>query len=237
MKLPGDDEEIDSKGDKKEDDGMKSEDGLDSRWNSRMKEKLDRAKSKVLRDMSITVSQRASAAQRGSQETRQRRMQFSNEDNKVNIKGSGRVREELTSQQGTIVFLTGDLDGEVDICVQSISASAKTPSRFSLNVTMAMTTAEDENERQKSERLDANGVKSQIGKLERDMRTLSNRVQTILSNADFNKDQEVAFHNQSIEMHKASKFWPAIRLMVLFITTFTQVNNITRYLRNHHIGL
>lgn len=241
MRLPSDDES-NEEGDKKkavDDEEAKVEDGLDSRYNKKMKEKLDRAKSKVLRDMSITVSQKISEAKRGALESRKRRMQFKSEESSSFNEGSGRIREELTDPEGTIVFMTGDVDGEVDICVQSISASIKTPSRFSLNVSMVKTSDGENGDSNSSSGgvLDNTGVKTQMSRLERDMQTLSNRVQTILSNADSHKEQEVEFHNKSIEMNRASKFWPAIRLMVLFITGFTQANNITRYLRNHHIGL
>ena len=93
-------------------------DGQDAEWNRRMKEKLERMKEKKMRDMSITVTQKAGLT--GILSTRQRK-QYGEESDK--IMGQGRVREELTKRQGTILFLTGEDDGTIDICVQSIVAN------------------------------------------------------------------------------------------------------------------
>lgn len=244
-------------------------DGRDADWNRRMKEKLDRMKAKKMRDISITVTQKAGLT--GTLATyvflvlsgwffewlksssaltflycnllhfaissRQRKRSG---DEKVT--GQGRVREELTQRQGTIEFLTGDEDGSVDICVQSIIANRNSPSRIALNVTMSVSEdAEKEDSPKKGEgepgTLGHDEAKNQMSRLERDLQTLSNRVRAILNNADFNKDQEVAFHDQSVAMNRAAQYWPIIQLVVILVAGFTQANHIVQYMRTHHIGI
>jgi hypothetical protein len=219
--------------------GQEGADPLDSRWNHRMKEKLSRMKSKILRDMSITVTQKGGKT--GVLASRQRQTQMS-VDERVKMNATGRIREELTERQGTIEFLTGDTDGTVNICMQSISAEKSSPSRFMLNVTVEQTMDPEQQEVMDRQNKglnpqETNMVKVQMSRLERDMQTLSNRVSTILKNADVNKDQEVAFHDQSVAMNRAATYWPIIRLTVLVITGFTQANHIVRYMKTHHIGI
>lgn len=209
-------------------------DGPDADWNRRMKEKLERMKQKKMRDVSITVTQKAGLA--GALASRQRKRYG---DDKVT--GQGRVREELSQRQGTIEFLTGEDDGTVDICVQSITANRNSPSRISIDVTMAADEESEDEEIVKKEASGANvdhsAAKEQMSRLERDLQTLSNRVRAILNNADFNKDQEVAFHDQSVAMNNAAMYWPIIQILVIAGTGFVQAHHIIRYMRTHHIGI
>ena len=214
------------------------DEGLDSRWNQRMKEKLERMKGIRMRDTSITVTSKV--GQSGILASRQRRQMMS-ADERIRMTGSGRIREELTERKGVIEFFTGDVDGLVDICVQSLSATQFSPVRFSLNVTIAQAD-EQKTERkmedlQASDVLDTNMVKAQMTRLDRDMQTLNTRIQSLLSNADFNKDQEMAFHDQSIAMNRAATYWPMIQVVVLLVTGFTQANHIVRFMKGHHIGI
>ena len=221
---------LDGKPDKSAE-GKEGGDPVDAKWKHQEAMKV--------RDMSITVSQKGGDA--GVLASRQRRTQMSL-DEQVKMSATGRIREELTKQQGTIEFLTGATDGTVDICVQSISAHASSPARFMLNVTVEQTMDPEEQEvmdRQNNgvDPMETNEVKAQMGRLERDMQTLSSRASTYLSNADVLKDQEVAFHDQSVAMNRAAAFWPIIRVIFLIVTGFAQANHIVRYMKTHHIGI
>jgi hypothetical protein len=222
---------------------------MDMRWNARMKQKLERMKTKRVKDMSITITQKGGTT--GALASRQRMTQLSADD-RTRTSGQGRIREELTENKGTIEFIMGEMDGEVDICVQSISALKMAPSRLGLFVTVDETesASEDAEEAHKTKDrelekekdgeevafMDHKSIKQQMSRLERDLKTLNNRVQTILSNADVNKDQEKVFHEQSLAMNRASSYWPLIQLMVLLVTGFTQVNHIVKYMKSRHIG-
>jgi len=219
--------------------GADAADGPDAEWNRRMKEKLERMKAKKMRDMSITVTQKVGLT--GTLASRQRK-RYGEEK----VTGQGRVREELVHRQGTIEFLTGEEDGSVDICIQSIVANRNSPSRIALNVTMSVAAerAEEETRRTAERAADNNNnnmghedASNEMSRLERDLQTLGNRVRAILNNADFNKDQEVAFHDQSIAMSRAAQYWPMIQVAVILIAGFTQANHIVQYMRTHHIGI
>lgn len=244
LKLPEIDEEEPLEEEKKEVEAN-AEDGMDSQWNKRMKERLEQMKSKKVKDMSITVTQKSGLAS-GALASRQRKT-YNKDDGSAaaTTVGQGRVREELVERKGSIRFLTGEEDGTVEICIQSILASINNPARFSLNVKMSASDEEDEEEgsaekkkrTKKSSSLDTSQVQNNMSRLERDLQTLQNRVKACLNNADFNKDQEADFHQQSVSMNNAAKYWPMIHLIVILVTGFTQVNHIVTYLRKHHIGV
>lgn len=231
MKIPDDEEEEELPAGA---DGSNGEEGMDTEWNRRMKEKLERMRQKKMRDVSITVTQKSGLT--GALASRQQRKY---DDGEITKGGQGRLREELFQREGTIEFMTGEEDGIVDICVQSIIANRNSPSRVSLRVTMDFTDEiENDNEiESETDGLDHSAVKTQMTRLERDMQTLNNRIRTIMNNADQNKEQELAFHQQSVSMNGAAVYWPIIQLIVIVITGFTQVNHIVRYMKQHHIGL
>ena len=227
-------------------------DGLDNQWNRRMKDRLERIKSKKLRDTSVTVSQKGEPVSTSSSNSKQSTTYDA--DGTLVTSGTGRVREELASKQGRIEFLTGKDAGTVEVCVQSILASTKKPARFHLRVDMAASDEEydDDDEywddddgdvEQKQaktknpEHLEHRELSTKMSRLERDLQTLQNRAKACLNNADYNKDQENIFHEQSVSMHRASKYWPIIQVTVLLVTGFTQANHIVRYLKTHHIGI
>ena len=229
------------------------EDGEDSQWNKRMKERLERIKSKKLRDTSITVSQKGATVDSLSNS---KQSTSYDESGALVISGEGRIREELVQKQGRVEFLTGKDSGTVEVCVQSILASSKKPARFHLRVDMVASDKEYDDDDQyldddfsvqakkakkektkDPEHLEHKEVSTKLSRLERDLQTLQNRVKAMLNNADYNKDQEAVFHEQSISMNRASKYWPIIQLIVLLVTGFTQANHIVRYLKSHHIGI
>jgi hypothetical protein len=206
-------------------------DGLDSEYNRRMQDKMEKIKGRKMQDMSITVTQKLP-----QQVSRERRKADSDR-----VKGQGRVREELVRRQGSIEYTTDNEDGTVNICVQSIVASKENPQRIHVNVVVDEDTAgdgyEEEPEKKTAAMLEQAGeVKQTMTRLEKDMHSLTNRVKTIINSADFNKEQEVGFHDQSIAMNRAASYWPIIRLVFLFVTGFAQVNHIIGFMKTHHIS-
>lgn len=225
--------------------------GLDSQWNKRMKERLERIKSKKLRDASITVTQKDGSF-RTKESASKQSTSFDINGNMI-TSGQGRVREELVQQKGRIEFLTGKDGGTVEICVQSILASTQKPARFYLKVDMAAdeshyydddqydyggkVPSQEKKKTKNPENLEHRELTTQMTRLERDLQTLQNRVKACLNNADHIKDQEYVFHEQSISMNRATRYWPIIQVAVLLVTGFTQANHIVRYMKTHHIGI
>eukprot|EP00934_Nitzschia_sp_Nitz4_P003874 Nitzschia sp. Nitz4//scaffold14_size191712//4847//5831//NITZ4_001698-RA/size191712-snap-gene-0.147-mRNA-1//-1//CDS//3329536852//3864//frame0 len=210
-------------------------DGRDAQWNKRMKDKLERMQQKKMKDITITITQKSGLT--GALASRQRTTYGEKGENRV--EGQGKVREELNQPEGTISFLTGDTDGTVDICIQSLTANRNSPSRVALNIQMAgsLDPDQDNYDANNGPNLEHSDVRTQMTRLERDFQTLNARVKGIINSADFNKDQETAFHDQSVSMHSAAMYWPIIQLLVIIVTGITQANHIVSYMRTHHIGI
>jgi hypothetical protein len=231
-------------------------DGLDTKWNERMKDRLERIKSKKLRDTSITVMQKTAGISPKKSDSKQG-TKF-DEDGTIVTTGKEKIREELSQRRGRIEFLTGHDSGNIEICVQSILANFNKPVRFHLRVDMDALEGDDDdddyfdadiilqsihdNKKEKHKQndpdhLEHKEISSKMSRLERDLQTLQNRAKACLNNADYNKEQEALFHEKSISMNRASKYWPIIQLTVLLVTGFTQANHIVRYLKTHRIGI
>ena len=179
------------------------------------------------------------------------------EDRMLERQSSGRIREDITTRVGNIVYFTGPNEGLIEVCVQSLSANPRAPTRYALNITQRPTDDDDEEEEGRgqtaAEREAAAQAKAEeqrklkigsqeqmharrsVSRLSSEVLSLDRKVQTILSNADYAKEQEIEFHEQSIAMNRASQYWPVIQLAVLIVTGFTQANHIVRFFKTRNI--
>lgn len=180
-----------------------------------------------MRDISIVIMQKGETI-------RDAREAMSRVDKQLDKQASGRLRKELEEKEGVIEYITGSRDGPVEVCVQSLSASPKTPSRVSLFVEQKVTRLKKESQDPKLPDSQQK-AKAHMSRMEGDLKGLDRKVEIILSNADYAKEQEVKFHDQSLAMNRASQWWPMLHLAVLFITGFTQANHMVRFFRQRHI--
>ena len=145
-------------------------------------------------------------------------------------RGTGRIRREFNQKNGIITFDTGSMDGTVDICIQCLSASQASPARLSLNITQQLT------EHGATITHDMSIVQAHLPRIQADLHGLDRKVQSIIANSDYAKDQEIQFHTGSIRMNSTSKYWPIIHVTVLFLAGFTQANHIVRFFKERHIS-
>jgi hypothetical protein len=157
-----------------------------------------------------------------------------------------RIVKDLETKRGSLEYITKQ-DGAVLICVQSMTASAKTPTPISLRVT-ELPAGEESTDTPPSpeksaadaalEQLDAQSqqkAKEHFSQMEKTLQNLISKTDMILRQADYAKELEVEFHEQSIAMNKASQWWPIVQLCVLLVTGFTQANHMVAFFRKHHI--
>lgn len=155
-----------------------------------------------------------------------------------------KVVQDLETKKGNVEYIT-EMDGQVSICVQSLSASAVSPSPISLRVTESPAGEEEvggpppeKTTANAGEQLDSESqrnAKEHFSQMEKTLSGLISKTDMILRQADYAKELEVEFHEQSIAMNKASQWWPILQLCVLLITGFTQANHMVQFFRKHHI--
>lgn len=152
--------------------------------------------------------------------------------------------KDLDSKKGSVEYITKQ-DGQVSICVQSLTASSVNPTPISLRVTESPAGGESvsppkeaTSEVAPGEQLDSQSqrnAKAHFSQMEKTLSGLISKTDMILRQADYAKELEVEFHEQSIAMNKASQWWPILQLSVLLITGFTQANHMIQFFRKHHI--
>lgn len=222
--LPEDDsQEVERNKQQKQADTRKQHDGLDERFNKRYQDRMIAMKraGRTMVDLSIVVYQRGETASTAREW-------------KVVGEGSGRVRRELTERQGTMEYTTGPRENApVEICIQSMAANPKNPSRVALSVTQTVKVSKAAQKEQKEKQ--EQEAQKHMSKLARELMQLDKKVNMILTNADYAKEQEADFHELSLQMNRASQYWPMIHLGVLLITGFTQANHIIRFFKSRHI--
>ncbi|CAJ1942474.1 unnamed protein product [Cylindrotheca closterium] len=198
-------------------------DGLDSAFNKRMQRKLERFGTPGL---TLTVSQKL-----------QNQVPIENRnDEKGRSYGVGRMREDC-KKEGSLLFQTSEGDGIVNVCIHALGASIDKPMRIYINVVVDEDKATDSYEPDKEAMMKQAGeVKETMTRLERDFQSLTNRVRTISNSADYNKEQEVEFHDHSVSMNRAASYWPIIRLVFLIITGIAQANHIIGFMKAHRIS-
>ncbi|KAL7505039.1 hypothetical protein ACHAXN_002578 [Cyclotella atomus] len=150
------------------------------------------------------------------------------------------VVKDLDTKKGNIKFTT-ILDGKVTICVQSLTASAISPTPISLRVTESpageeiLSPPKEADSGLKVDNQSQRKAKEHFSQMEKTLTSLISKTEMILRQADFAKELEVEFHEQSIAMNKASQWWPIVQLCVLLVTGFTQANHMVQFFRKHHI--
>jgi len=71
----------------------------------------------------------------------------------------------------------------------------------------------------------------EFGQILTDLNLLRDRTTAIIAEADYTKAAEVEFHDQSLKMNRAAVWWPVVQIMVLIVTGFAWVVNITAFFR------
>lgn len=78
-------------------------------------------------------------------------------------------------------------------------------------------------------------AKKHLTEMERLLMNMVRETNMLLKNADLIKEDEAKFHQKSVDMNAASKWWPMIHVFVLLATGFTQANHVIKFLKTMHI--
>jgi hypothetical protein len=135
--------------------------------------------------------------------------------------------KEIKSLVGNFVHKVYD-DLNVEICVRASMAGSDNPMRFYLRVEEV-----DDDEEEDAEK--PAGVEHHWTFLETQMDRIDHELHTIIAQADFFKERDAIYHQQTDELHKATLFWPILHVGILLVTGFTQANHIVRFFQTRRI--
>merc|ERR550539_243825 len=74
-------------------------------------------------------------------------------------------------------------------------------------------------------------AKRHLSEMERLLMHMIRETNSLLKNADQIKDDEVSFHQKSMDMNSASRWWPILHVIVLLVTGFTQANHVIKFFK------
>jgi len=152
-------------------------------------------------------------------------------------------REQLDVKKGIFYYETAQLDGNLEVCIQSYTASMETPSRVALSVSTHSADDDDILQQLESERIMLNRklesenkvIKEETSRITAELMRMQRRAKSIAGDAQFSKKREETFHNQSVSLNKAVKFWPIVRMVVVAIGGYLQVSHVIAYMKSRHI--
>mmetsp|Transcript_12417 Transcript_12417/g.20576 ORF Transcript_12417/g.20576 Transcript_12417/m.20576 type:complete len:241 (-) Transcript_12417:66-788(-) len=139
--------------------------------------------------------------------------------------------ERITKKAGAVVYETQQ-NGQVEVCLRAGMAASSNPMRFALRVekeTEVHAHSEDAGDEDKTD------TNHHLTHMEMELKHLMSSMKDIISEADFSKERETHFHQQTLNMHAASMWWPIVQLCVLLLTGFTQANHVVRFLKSKRL--
>lgn len=136
----------------------------------------------------------------------------------------------LEERQGNLTHQF-EAEGTAAICFRSSAASEKNPMRFGLTVEhIEMDYAMKEGSGSQKANLDKH-----LSHMEMEMRRIQTGMDSILNEADFQKDQDHAYHEQFDAMHKATTFWPMMQVCILIATGIVQASHVVKFFQSRRI--
>jgi hypothetical protein len=151
--------------------------------------------------------------------------QFKKKDKKKRRKNKSPTKTEILEQASSKIMYMTETDGPVQACIRAQGASAKSPVRISIVVETGHDAAHYLHEEQEHH----------LSKVQLQFLRLQDSLGNILKEADSAKERETEFHNQSVSMHAATRWWPMVQIMVLLITGFTQASAMVNFFKSKRL--
>jgi emp24/gp25L/p24 family/GOLD len=150
------------------------------------------------------------------------------------------VREHLKATVHTLeanegyILHTFEMNGIANVCVQSKSASQRFPVAIGLRIETSdeIPSLVVENKRALESPAD---VDAHLTHMEMELKRITASMTQLLNEADLNRDQDERFHQLTMEMVKATTFWPIVQVCVLLMTGFTQASHIVQFFKRRRI--
>ena len=141
---------------------------------------------------------------------------------------------ELLRQKTGALIHQVEVDGEAKVCIRASGATVENYMRFGLQIDI-----DEDNDAIASKNRNggssAGDLDENLSHMEMEMKRIQNGMKTILSEADFSKEREAVFHQNTESMHAASTFWPIVQTCVLIMTGFTQARHIVQFFQSRRI--
>ena len=186
--------------------------------------------------MTLLVFQRYSEAS-GSDKARRRERHT----------GTGKLRIQIDKDKGKVHFYTGNQAGVLEICKQSYIATRMNPRRIALHVTeraatsqeklknIAITDENEEEEKVPDNKQDNAILNVETSRISLELSRMEEKMHELASHAEHSKDTEQDFHLKQVRLHRAVRYWPIFRMVVVIIAGIVQTVFAFNHMKSRHI--
>jgi len=147
------------------------------------------------------------------------------------------VSQEITERSGSFLHRIHADDAVVDVCIRGSKASPKNPMLVHVRVEELEEDVLDEFEQEKADqnRVPLLGVEHHWSFMETQLDRIEHEMHTMIKEADFFRERDALYHQQTDDLHKATLFWPILHCCILVATGFTQANHIISFFKQRRI--
>jgi len=158
--------------------------------------------------------------------------------------GTGKLRQLVETETGTLNFYTGNTAGVLEICIQSYKATPSKPRRVGLSIQQRSATLQEQKQNapiQKEQEKIPDNVQSdstlavETSHISIELEKMEQKITELVSNSARSKDIEQDFHSKSIYLNKAVRFWPIFRIVVVILAGVVQAHLVVSYMKSRHI--
>lgn len=147
------------------------------------------------------------------------------------------VSQEITDYYGSFIHNTHVEDAVVNVCIRASRASPQHPMLFHLRLEELDEDVMDEFQQEKHDQIQPPliGVEHHWSFMETQLNRIEHEMHTIIREADFFRERDALYHQQTDDLHKATLFWPVLHCCILVLTGFTQANHIISFFKTRRI--
>lgn len=145
--------------------------------------------------------------------------------------------QSLSQLEGSTKYSTAG-SGVIHICAMIEELPGRKyprPTLFGMRIKESGDYEEVEEEAPKVDEKGQSAARKHLSEMEKVLMNMIRETNMLLKNADAIKDDESKFHQKSVEMNSASRWWPMMHVVVLLVTGFTQANHIIKFFKSMHI--
>lgn len=147
------------------------------------------------------------------------------------------VSQEIKEYTGSFLHTIHSEDAIVDVCIRASKASPEYPMLFHVRLEELEEDVLDEFQKEKRdlEKVPLLGAEHHWSFMETQLDRIEHEMHTVIREADFFRERDALYHQQTDDLHKATLFWPMLHCCILVLTGFTQANHIISFFKQRRI--
>ena len=162
--------------------------------------------------------------------------------------GSSRIRTQIEEPKGAVHFYNGNGGGQLEICRQSFKATPAAPRRIALNITQRAATVQEQlkntpiydevkqNEEKIPDKEQGNAILNvESSRISLELGRMEEKLKELASHSELSRDMEQDFHKKQVNLHRAVRYWPMFRIIVVIVAGVAQAIWALNHMKSRHV--